>query len=253
MSSHIRTVKELARADLRTFIRGNKTIISGIGPEMLTKFQARAILQIKPGAKPYLKGKLVLPSTDVELFFDVETDPMRDLCYLHGFVERHGGEGGTERYVAFVAEKPAALEEERAFAEAWGYVKSSRPHTIYYYSPYERTVWRNLQKRYPHVVMEEEVEEMFAPRNAVDLYTDVVRSNTEWPTRDYSIKTLASYLGFRWRDSHPSGAASIEWYHRWVETGDPGIRQRILDYNEDDCVATRVLLDGVRGMSLFRR
>lgn len=29
---------------------------------------------------------------------------------------------------------------------------------------------------------------------------------TEWPTRDYSIKTLARHLGFAWRDAHPSGA-----------------------------------------------
>ena len=44
--------------------------------------------------------------------------------------------------------------------------------------------------------------------------------------------------------------ASIEWYHRWVESGDTEVRQRILDYNEDDCVATRVLLDGIKGLSL---
>jgi predicted RecB family nuclease len=31
-----------------------------------------------------------------------------------------------------------------------------------------------------------------------------------------------------------------------IKTGDPTIKQRILDYNEDDCRATRVLLDGVR-------
>jgi uncharacterized protein len=74
----------------------------------------------------------------------------------------------------------------------------------------------------------------------------VVLKATEWPTRDYSIKSLAKYLGFIWRDTHPSGAASIEWFHRWVENGDRDIKQRILDYNEDDCRATRVLLDGIR-------
>lgn len=42
-----------------------------------------------------------------------------------------------------------------------------------------------------------------------------------------------------------SGAASIEWFHRWVETGDTEIRQRILDYNENDCRATLVLKDAV--------
>jgi predicted RecB family nuclease len=70
---------------------------------------------------------------------------------------------------------------------------------------------------------------------------------TEWPTKDHSIETLAKYLGFTWRDTHPSGAASVEWFDRWCRDRNPVIRQRILDYNEDDCRATRVLLDGIRG------
>ena len=60
----------------------------------------------------------------------------------------------------------------------------------------------------------------------------VVLRATEWPTRDYSIKTLAQYLGFNWRDTHPSGAASIEWFDKWVESGNPHVKRRILDYNE---------------------
>ena len=60
------------------------------------------------------------------------------------------------------------------------------------------------------------------------------------------IKTLAKYLGFSWRDAHPSGAASIQWFAEYLETRDPAGRQRILDYNEDDCRAMRVLLDGLR-------
>ena len=59
------------------------------------------------------------------------------------------------------------------------------------------------------------------------------------PTNDYSIKTLATDLGFKWRDKEPFGAALIEWYHRWVETGDSAILKRILDYNEDDGIAVK--------------
>jgi len=54
---------------------------------------------------------------------------------------------------------------------------------------------------------------------------------------------------FTWRDTHPSGAASVEWFDRWCREGNPVIRQRILDYNEDDCRATRVLLDGIRSLA----
>ena len=90
---------------------------------------------------------------------------------------------------------------------------------------------------------------MFDPARAIDLYSDVVLRATEWPTRDHSIKTLARYLGFAWRDTHPSGAASIEWFDRWCREHNPSVKQRILDYNEDDCRATRVLLDGIRALA----
>jgi predicted RecB family nuclease len=90
---------------------------------------------------------------------------------------------------------------------------------------------------------------LFEPTRAIDLYGDVVLKATEWPTRDHSIKTLAKYLGFTWRDTHPSGAASIEWFDRWCREHNPEILRRILDYNEDDCRATRVLLDGIRDLA----
>lgn len=246
MMSYFPTIGDLAHADPESFIRGNKTDFRGVGPDMLRKFHKRAELQKQPGAKPYLKEGLYLPEADRELFFDIETDPMRDICYLHGFVERSNGDNRTERYIAFLASEPSEGEEERQFAGAWDYIKSSRPCVIYYYSAYERTVWRMLRKKYPRVMSADEVEDLFDPGRSVDLYHHVIRPKTEWPTHDFSIKTLASYLGFSWRDSNPSGAASIEWYHRWTESGDPDIRQRILDYNEDDCTAMRVLLEGVR-------
>jgi len=83
----------------------------------------------------------------------------------------------------------------------------------------------------------------------VDLLYDVVTKATEWPTKDYSLKTLAKFLGFSWRDVHPSGAASIEWFDKWVCFGEADVRNRIFEYNEDDCGATRILLDGLREMA----
>ena len=250
MSPHFATVKDLARADLSKYVQGNKTLIKGIGPSTLKKFQVRAGLLCDPAALPFLISTPNLPDFDKELFFDIEVDPMRDICYLHGFVERQGRLAKAERYVPFLSNTPTSDEEERAFAEAWQYLKSCQPCAIYYYSKYERTWWRKLQQRYPSVVTAEEIEAIFNPASAVDLYFDVVKKSTEWPTRDHSIKTLAKYLGFDWRDTSPSGAESIEWYHRWVETGDPTIRQRILEYNEDDCIAMRVLLDGIRSLEV---
>jgi predicted RecB family nuclease len=244
--SMIPTVKALARADIETFVQGNKTIFPRIGITTLEKFQTRARLLTKPNAKPLVTAPICLPDASTELFFDIETDPMRDICYLHGFVERHDGDNQTEKFYAFVANAATQAREEKAFADAWAYVQSRQPCVIYYYSKYERTWWRKLRTQYPHVATEQDIESMFDPGVCIDLYGDVIQGHIEWPTNDYSVKTLAQYLGFTWRDKEPSGAASIEWYHSWVESGDPQICQRILDYNEDDCIAMRVLLDGIR-------
>jgi predicted RecB family nuclease len=246
MAGSIPTVSDLAKIDVDQFVVGKKTTFQGISPATLNKFRERAQLVTTKGAKPYLTKPLELPSADLELFFDIEVDPMRDICYLHGFVERRGGSKDTERYIAFFTESVDGSEEERAFSDALQYIRNQQPCIIYYYSKYERTIWRKLQAQYPSVCTPEDIEELFHPDQSVDLYFDVVRKATEWPTRDYSIKTLAKYLGFNWRDTHPSGAASIEWFDHWVRSGNEEIKQRILDYNEDDCVATRVLLDAVR-------
>jgi len=246
LASHARTIADLARLDIEACRKGKKTIFDGIGPDTLTKLKERAVLVVSPNPEPYLKSPLTLPANDIEIFFDIEVDPMRDVCYLHGFVERNGGKNTTERYIACFADEPTVTAEEAAFARAWAYLKERPGSAVYYYSKYERTIWRKLQQKYPKVCNADEVEALFAA--AIDLYDDVVRKQSEWPTKDYSIKTLAKYLGFGWRDTHPSGAASIEWFDRWVKDGDPAIKQRILDYNEDDCRATRVLLDGLRGL-----
>jgi predicted RecB family nuclease len=251
MIDRIATLRDLAEINPEGFLtdKGKKTIFAGVGPDTLRKFQARAALVVQKDGKPYLRAPVSLPASERELFFDIEVDPMRDVCYLHGFVERNGGDIGAERFTSFFADEPTAVAEEQAFAAAWDFIRSRQPCAIYYYSKYERTWYRNLQKRYPSVCTADEVEELFASASTVDLYYDVVFKATEWPTRDFSIKTLAKHLGFKWRDTHPSGAASIEWFDRWVQSGDVEVRQRILDYNEDDCKATRVLLDGIRAMA----
>jgi len=171
---------------------------------------------------------------------------MRDFVYLYEFIERKHGQARTAIFIAYFAEGMTANDEERAFRPAWNYLMTRKlDSAIYYYSKYERTAYRKLADKYPSVCSHTDVDELFAMAAMVDLY-DIVKTSSEWPTYDQSIKTLAQYAGFSWRDSSPSGAASIEWFHRFTEKLDPAIKQRILEYNEDDCLATGVVLDKIR-------
>lgn len=238
------TVADMANANLNDFCdKKGKTIFPGIGLSSLQKFQDRAQLQIQTNPVPYFKSTVTLPSSDKELFFDIENDPMAGICYLHGFVSREGGDDATERFHGFMMNDGSPQEEERVFAEALDFIRSFDPTAVYIYSKYERTMWRQLAEKYPRIASLVEIDELFGQEYMVDLYYDVVNKHMVWPTRNHSIKTLAQHLGFSWRDDHPSGAASIKWYQDMCRTGDLTIRQRILDYNEDDCRAMKVLVD----------
>ena len=243
------TVHVLAAANVAGYVKGKKTEFPGVGPETLKRLQARAQLCVTPQAAPYFREPLALPTARLELFFDIETDPLRDLCYLHGFVARNERDASSERFVAFFAEEENPQAERDAFAAAWAFIRENADAVVVYYSKYERTVYRVLQAKYPEVCESDEIEALFAavPERSFDLYFDAVKKS-EWPTMDYSVKTLAKFCGFQWRDLDPSGASSIQWFDEWVNTRDPAMKQRILDYNEDDCVAMRVVLDRMRGM-----
>lgn len=246
----VQTLTDFAQKPLSDFKDGKKTIFPGIGLSTLSKFHARARLLAKVDTYAYTRKRIRFPRTDTELFFDIETDPMRDFCYLHGFVERHHGNPDTEKYVSFFADQADEKLEERVFIDAWHYIKQHFPCTVYHYSSYEKTIWKKLSKKYPELIQPSEIEAFFKSPLVIDLYSEIVKKHTEWPTYSYSVKDLAQYLGFRWRDKNPSGAESIEWYHRWLEEKKPEIKERILKYNEDDCIAMRVLLEGIQGLPL---
>jgi predicted RecB family nuclease len=249
MIGYVDTVSALASCDITQFMDGKSTVFPRLRADRLSDFHLRARLQKQRDAKPVMKRPLALPEATGELFFDIETDPMRDMCYLHGFIERHSGDPATERYVYFFARETTDEGECDAFSRALEYVRSQGSCIIYYYSKYERTWWMKLQERYPEVAPRQEIEALFDRRRAVDLYSDAVFPCTDWPTIDYSIKSIAKYLGFSWRDQNPSGAESIEWFNSWAESKDEPTKKRILDYNEDDCRAMRVLLDTLKEMS----
>jgi hypothetical protein len=59
-------------------------------------------------------------------------------------------------------------------------LKGKKPSAIYFYSRYERTVWRDLSKCFSDVVIEYNIDETFASEAAMDLYFDVVRPKIEW-------------------------------------------------------------------------
>jgi predicted RecB family nuclease len=194
--------------------------------------QARALEQ---GA-PIWRGAAAFPEHGRDLYFDIEGDPEHDVLYLFGvLVREHGADGaGSETYRAFVAEEPG--EERRAFLELLDFLESQDGATIYHYHHYERSALRQLGER--HRVDPARVAGLL--ERLRDLNRDLVQS-VVLPVYSYSLKAVAKSLGYRWRHPEASAAQSMVWYSSWLKGGDRRFLDWAVEYNEDDCRATRVL------------
>ena len=93
------------------------------------------------------------------------------------------------------------------------------------------------------------MESFFDHPNVIDLY-QIVTKYTDWPLSSYSLKDLATFLKFKWRDETPSGALSIQWFNEYLKSRDEKMLKRIIEYNEDDCKATMVLRDGLTNLEI---
>lgn len=228
----------------------DRTFLKGLGEKKLQSAVTRAkILRVR--REPVLYENIDFPAVPYELFFDIEDDPTREFVYMHGVYERSPS---GERYVDFTAHEFTEEAEKEAWNAFWQYIRSlpKNGYAVYYYSKHERTTYRKMREKYPDVVTEEELEKFFDPTVAIDLYGDVVYKKTDWPLGSYSIKSLAQYLGFKWRDVTPSGALSIQWFSEYLQKKDAAMIERIRLYNEDDCKATMILKDALVEMNKKR-
>ncbi len=240
------TLRHLAEADVESFIEGERTAFPHVDARRLRQFQRRARLQRQPGAKPYLTRAFTWPRAPVELFVDIETDPLRGLSYLHGFVIREAAAMHGERFEGIFITDGTATAERDAFAKAMTVFRRHPDALVVHYAQHARKAFRRLAADYPEVASPAEIEAIFRPPHSLDLYLDVVEPGSEWPTHDLSIGSLARCCGFSWRQADPSVALLVEWFDRWARSRDPRFRQRLLACKEDDCRALRAVFDHLK-------
>ncbi len=245
----INTIQDVLSLDINQLLEtknNNKSFLKGIGQKTLEQILTRADV-VKNLKEPVIYGKIDFPRVSYELYFDIEDDPTQNFVYMHGIYEKSID---GYKYIDFTAREIGSNAEMKAWSDFWNYIDSLpvNDYAVYYFSSHEKTTYRRLQRSYPEVILIEKLEDFFNNPNVIDLY-NVVSKYTDWPISSYSLKSLAMYIGFKWRDESPSGALSIQWFSEYLETGDEKILERILLYNEDDCKATMVLKDKLKELS----
>ncbi|WP_425464631.1 TM0106 family RecB-like putative nuclease [Nocardia yunnanensis] len=161
-------------------------------------------------------------------------------------------------YRPFVTWDPLPTEDEgRSFAEFWTWLMRVRAQAAadgktfaaYCYSRTAEDKWlyesaRRFAGR-PGIPTEREVQRFVDGPQWVDMFQAV--SEQFICPNGKGLKKIAPVAGFHWRDAEAGGEASMAWYRLAVgyDGGEPELSQRtrILEYNEDDVQATKVLRD----------
>ncbi len=205
-------------------------------------------------------GRMGCPRADVEVDVDMESYDNR--TYLWGALvtlrrDVPGVEPGYQSFVDWAT--PTERSEGDVFAAFWHWLDDLRQRTTaagaswcaYCFWAYaeDSAMSRAVASSSPLVPSPAEIEAFrrATPPVWVDVHAQArSQIQTDGPT---GLKVLANTAGFHWRDASPSGEASMSWFESACDEGgaDGEARRRLLEYNEDDCRATRALREWLGG------
>lgn len=199
---------------------------------------------------------------DIEVDVDMESFSERG-AYLWGtLLTDNTAPDRPVVYRPFVTWDPLPTRDEgRSFAEFWGWLMTEqnaahaagKTFAAYCYSQHAENRWlRGSADRFadlPGVPSRKTVDAFIASTEWVDIF-EAVGDNFVCP-RGKGLKRIAPVAGFQWRDDEAGGEASMEWYAAAVALDGAELdltqRDRLLEYNEDDVRATKVLREWIAG------
>jgi len=186
-------------------------------------------------------GPIEVPQAELEIDLDIESSADGRI-YLWGFLVQQAGYGAAvyhqfSRFDDLDDRSEAALAAD-AFSWLRSVVDSTPSVAVFHYSGYEVAKISELAGR--------EQDELFswaagyAEEHFVDLLQIVMAHY--FGVSGLGLKLMARHVGFSWRDEDPGGLNSQLWFAEAVhgETAEvrAQARRRVLEYNEDDVIAT---------------
>jgi len=223
----VRTIDDAARLDIDE-LRGMEPSFRREKLERI-RLQARALIE----NRHFFREDIILPNARMDVFFDIEGDPLRSFEYLFGFWVR---DGYGERYEYQMAESPA--EEEKMWREFLGWIAAlPEDYAVYHYGTYEKACLNALESKYGGAPALETFRERMIDLN------EVVKEAVVFPLLFYGIKDIGNYIGFLRQGGISGGGESVAWFERWLSTKDRAALEEIIKYNRDDVIATRELKD----------
>jgi len=187
----------------------------------------------------YIAGKPELPSAAIHVYLDVEGIPDENFYYLIGLLIDDGIK--VTSHSLWANDKSEEISIWKSYLEI---MEPIQDFLMFYYGSYETKFVKQMGSQYGG---DSELLEKIRLRSFNVL--SAIYGHIYFPTYSNDLKSIASFLGFKWCEPNTSGLTSVLWRKRWERSHDEIWKKNLVAYNNDDCVALRVVDAGLRSIS----
>jgi hypothetical protein len=178
--------------------------------------------------KVYVVRAPEIPAKTPRVYLDVEGIPDRDFYYLIGGVVEKDGQCSVHSFWA-----DDETEEQAIWGKLLDLLRDMGDFTIFHFGAYEKDYLKKMMRKYPPR------DTPFPGAWDASLFNvlGAIRTNVYFPACSNGLKDIGAYLGMTWTGMLTSGIECISARMRWEEAKDPVIKEQIIDYNRQDCLA----------------
>jgi len=189
--------------------------------------------------KIHIHGDPKLPTPETRVYFDIEGISDRDFYYLIGIVVV---KNGTERHQAFWIDSEE--EQETMFIRFIEYIEELSNYHLFHFGNYEIAALKQMRDRLPEslqVSLDSILKKCF---NVLS----IIYPHVYFPTYSNGLKEIGNILGYKWKEVEALGIDSIVWRTKWEEEKDQILKEKLIQYNKDDCLALKKIYDLINYM-----
>jgi predicted RecB family nuclease len=180
----------------------------------------------------HVHGVPSIPRAEIRAYLDIEGIPDRDYYYLIGVIIESGD---SISHHHFWADDEAG--QATVFIQFVEWLDSIPTCVVYHFGNYEAQALRKMQRRLASQCQEALGRVIARTVNVLS----VVQKHVYFPTYSNSLKYIAKALGHQWTDAESCGLQSIVWREAWERDFDLALKEKLVLYNKEDCLALRAL------------
>ncbi|MBI4849936.1 MAG: TM0106 family RecB-like putative nuclease [Nitrospirae bacterium] len=187
----------------------------------------------------YIAGKPELPAATTRVYLDVEGIPDENYYYLIGLIIDDGKNVFSHAFWA--NDKTGEKIIWGSFLEK---MEALKDFVLFHYGSYETKFLKLMSAQYGG---SSELLKKITLRSFNVL--SAIYGKIYFPTYSNGLKSIASFMGFRWSDHNASGFMSLLWRQQWETSDNDILKQKLITYNHEDCQSLRTVVDYLEGLS----